>query len=147
MQPFAPPLRVPKRTSKKESDMTFNVFVAAPGDQAWAMIASGIRRHRPDAAILRVKDGQQAMRFLFCRGLLTEAPETPHLVVLAGNLPAISTEAVVARLRQHPRTCTTPVIVIGRRREDADLAKAFEQQLTIQVHSGHASRLDVRHRA
>lgn len=106
--------------------MTFNVLVAEPGDQAWALIANGIRQVRPEASILRVKDGEQTVRFLFYRGLFTEAPETPNLVVLAGDLPSIPTEEIVARLRQHPRTETTPVIIVGRELHDTQVLKSFE---------------------
>lgn len=108
--------------------MTFNVLVAEPDDQHWALIANGIRRYRPEASILRVKDGEQAIRFLFYRGLFTEVPETPNLLVFARYLPAVPSEGIVARLRQHPRTARTPVIVVGRGRRRADVAKAVEYQ-------------------
>jgi CheY-like chemotaxis protein len=61
-----------------------------------------------EAAIVRVKDGEQDMRYLFQRGLFTEEPKTPHLVVLAAELPVVSTDAIVDRLRQHPRTESIP---------------------------------------
>jgi CheY-like chemotaxis protein len=60
----------------------------------------------------RVKDGEQAVRFLFQRGLLTEEPETPDLVVLAAELPIVPENAIIARLRQHPRTQAVPVILM-----------------------------------
>jgi CheY-like chemotaxis protein len=126
MQPFLPPLRVPEEAWQKESDMTFNVLVAAPGNEEWPSIADGVRRQRPGASILRVKDGEQAVRFLFHRGLFTEAPEIPDLIVLARELPTVPTEAIVARLRQHPRTDMTPVIVVGRGENHTDLASARE---------------------
>lgn len=112
--------------------MTFNVLVAEPADQQWALIANGIRRYRPQASILRVKDGEQAVRFLFYRGLFAEVPETPDLVVLARYLPTVATEAIVARLRQHPRTGRTPVVILGRGRRRADVAKALEYQQWLQ---------------
>jgi CheY-like chemotaxis protein len=91
--------------------MIFNALVAEPCDAAWAAIADGIRRHFPDASLLRVKDGEQALRFLLHRGLLTDDPESPSLVVLAAELPVISVERVFVRLRQDSRTRATPVII------------------------------------
>ena len=90
--------------------MSYNVLVAEPRDSHWASIANGVRRLQPQAEILRVKDGEQAVRFLFQRGLLTEEPDTPDLVVLAADLPLVPVNAILARLRQHPRTRTVPVI-------------------------------------
>lgn len=108
--------------------MMFNVLVAEPGNGAWSSIAAGVRRQRPEAALLRVKDGEQAMRFLFHRGLFTESPETPDLLVLAANLPKIPVEAIVARLRQYPLTRTTPVIIVKRERRRSDVRQALQRQ-------------------
>jgi CheY-like chemotaxis protein len=108
--------------------MTFSVLVAEPGNDDWTSIAEGIKRQRPEAEILRVKDGEQAVRFLFYRGLLSEIPETPDLVVLAAHLDTVPVEAVVARVRQHPRTCMTPVIVVGHKAPGLQYAQWLELQ-------------------
>lgn len=82
-----------------------------------------MRRYRPRATGLRVKDGEQALRFLFHRGLFTEKPETPDLIVLSAELPIVIMNIVLARLRQHPRTQDVAVIVVpndaGNYPEDA----------------------------
>jgi CheY-like chemotaxis protein len=91
--------------------MNFNALVAEPRDAAWAAIAKGVRRHFPDASLLRVKDGEQALRFLLQRGLLTDDPETPDVVLLAAELQGISMDRVFARLRQDSRTRAVPVIL------------------------------------
>lgn len=101
--------------------MSYNVLVAEPSDATWASIANGVRRLLPEAAILRVKDGEQALRFLFQRGLLTEQPDTPDLVVLAADLPIVPVNAVLARMRQHPRTRSVPVIFMWSDCGDDDL--------------------------
>ncbi|HEY0686272.1 MAG TPA: hypothetical protein VGD45_28285 [Steroidobacter sp.] len=111
--------------------MEFNVLVAEPSNAVWTAIAQGIRGYQSEASILRVKDGEQALRFLFHRGLLAEEPQTPSLVVLAGDLPIIPAETIVARLRQHPRTHAIPVIVVWQQ-EVADAAHADEQQQWLQ---------------
>lgn len=105
--------------------MNFNVLVAEPCNQDWESIVSGIRHNLPHASILRVKDGEQALRFLFDRGLLTDDPEIPDLVLLAAELRGVPAERVLAQLRQDPRTCTTPVIVLSRDGTDADLPDEF----------------------
>jgi CheY-like chemotaxis protein len=99
-------------TARNELRMTHNILVAEPSDDTWASIVNGLRRQRPKAQILRVKDGEQAVRFLFQRGLLTEEPETPDLVVLAAELPRLPTNAVIARLRQDPRTLSIPIVLV-----------------------------------
>jgi CheY-like chemotaxis protein len=91
--------------------MNLNVLVAEPSNEDWISIARGVRRRLPDASILRVKDGEQALRYTFQAGLLTDDPQIPHLVVLAGRLPVLSGERVLDQLRQDPRTRSTPVLI------------------------------------
>lgn len=115
--------------------MGLSVLVAEPENGDWTSIADGIRRHSPEASILRVKDGEQAVRFLFHRGLFTEAPETPDLVILATTLSIVSTEAVLTRMREHPRTQKTPVVVVWGEHPHDDSEPAIEVQ----------DRLDLQH--
>lgn len=114
MQLFARLVRVWRGADTKNSRMTYHVLVAEPDNDLWTSIANGVRRHQPDAAIVRVKDGEQAIRYLFERGLFTEEPETPHFVVLAAELPVVPATALIDRLRQHPRTEAISVIVVRR---------------------------------
>lgn len=91
--------------------MNLNILVAEPNNDDWISISRGIRRRLPDAAILRVKDGEQALRFTFQAGLLTPDPQIPHLVLLAARLPVVSGERVFEQLRQDPRTRSIPVLL------------------------------------
>src|SRR5688572_10959115 len=91
--------------------MSLNVLVAEPSNEDWISIARGLRRRLPDASILRVKDGEQALRFTFQAGLLTTDPQIPHLVILAARLPVVSGERVLEQLRHDPRTHSIPVLV------------------------------------
>jgi CheY-like chemotaxis protein len=110
--------------------MIYNVLVAESDNDRWTCIAKGVRRFQPEAAIVRVKDGEQAMRYLFQRGLFTEEPETPHLIVLATQLPIVPTHAVIDRVLQHPRTQSIPVVVI---RPDAG-RDDFDEQLASELY-------------
>lgn len=91
--------------------MNLNVLVAEPSNEDWMSIARGLRRRLPDASVLRVKDGEQALRYTFQSGLLTNDPQIPHLVILAGRLPIVSGERVLDQLRQDPRTRSIPVLI------------------------------------
>ncbi|MBL8270963.1 MAG: hypothetical protein JNL55_31460 [Steroidobacter sp.] len=106
-------LRVQEEDSYNTSRMGYNVLVAEPSNDTWTSIAHGVRRYQPEATVLRVKDGEQAVRFLFHRGLLAEDPETPDLIVLNAELAVVPMNAVLARLRQHPRTRSVPVLVVS----------------------------------
>jgi CheY-like chemotaxis protein len=118
--------------------MNTNVLVAEPSSADWAAIAKGISRHLPEASVLRVKDGEQALRFLFHRGLLTSEPAVPDLVLLSEELPLIPAAGVIARMRIDPRTRQTPVIVLRRDPEEESLDPYWDGEirsamLTVQV--------------
>lgn len=103
--------------------MTLNVLVAEPNNEDWISISRGVRRRLPDASFLRVKDGEQALRFTFRAGLLTTDPQIPHLVILAARLPIVSGERVLEQLRQDPRTRSTPVLVAWKDGYNAKVEK------------------------
>lgn len=109
--------------------MNINVLVAEPSGSDWTAIAKGIRRQLPEASMLRVKDGEQALRFLFHRGLLTAEPPVPDLVLLAEELPLIPAAGVIARMRIDPRTRLTPVIVLRRDLEEEALDPYWDGEL------------------
>lgn len=115
--------------------MGFNVLVAERHNDKWGPILAGVRRRRPDASALRVMDGEQALRFLFERGLLVDEPETPDLIVLAAELPLVPTSIVLSRIRQDPRTCAVPVIVVGDL-ERYDMEGVHESQQWLHRHPG-----------
>lgn len=94
--------------------MHLNVLVAEPCNDTWAAVSDALRRYAPAASVLRVKDGQQATRFLFDRGLLTAEPQVPDLVVLAASLPFVDSALIVSQLRQKDRTRCTPVILLQK---------------------------------
>jgi CheY-like chemotaxis protein len=94
--------------------MNLNVLVAEPLGEDWISIAKALRRLLPSASLLRTRDGEQALRFTFQIGLLTADPQVPGLVLLSAELPVVSTESVLAQLRQDPRTRCTAVLVLWK---------------------------------
>jgi CheY-like chemotaxis protein len=94
--------------------MNLNVLVAEPCNEDWTSIAKGLRTRLPEASILRVKDGEQALRLTFQPGLLASDAQIPHLVLLSAELPAVSADDVLAQLRQDTRTRCISVLVLSK---------------------------------
>jgi len=129
VQPLFAAVRVTGNKAAMSTIMNMNVLVAEPSGADWAAIAKGIRRQLPEASVLRVKDGEQALRFLFHRGLFTVEPPVPDLVLLAEELPLIPAAGVIARMRIDPRTRLTPVIVVRQDLEEESLEPYWDGQL------------------
>lgn len=75
-----------------------------------------------------VRDGQQALDYLFRQGEFAErkGPELPTVVLLDLNLPRIGGLEVLDRLRADPRTAFLPVVILTSSDEERDRLRSYE---------------------
>ena len=78
--------------------------------------------------VVIVRDGQQALDYLFRKGEFAERAEAglPTVVLLDINLPRVSGLDVLTRLRQSPETRLLPVVVLTSSDEDRDRMRSYE---------------------
>jgi CheY-like chemotaxis protein len=88
-----------------------------------------LEKHRLANRIEVVRDGQEALDFLFGTGGV-ESPAannpSPRLILLDLKLPKVSGLQVLERIKADPRTRTIPVTILTSSREDIDIARAYE---------------------
>jgi two-component system, response regulator len=89
-----------------------------------------LRALRNENAQLRievVRDGEEALDYLFCRGpyknRLAEHP--PNLILLDLKLPKIGGLQVLRELKGHPDSASIPVIVLTSSGEYRDIAESY----------------------
>ena len=74
-----------------------------------------------------VRDGEEALDFLFCRGSYEgrnfERP--PHVVLLDLKLPKVDGLEVLREVKADPRTKAIPVVILTASREERDLANGY----------------------
>jgi CheY-like chemotaxis protein len=74
-----------------------------------------------------VRDGEQALDFLFCRGSYAgrsfEVP--PRVVLLDLKLPKVDGLEVLREVKSDPRTKAIPVVILTASREDQDLVDGY----------------------
>src|SRR5579863_73892 len=75
-----------------------------------------------------VRDGEEALDFLFCTGPHTERSidHPPKLVLLDLKMPKVDGLQVLKRLKEDPRTKTIPVVLMTSSREERDMVKGYE---------------------
>jgi CheY-like chemotaxis protein len=75
-----------------------------------------------------VRDGQQALDYLFCQGEFAgrNPEELPAVVLLDIGLPRLSGLEVLERLRAAPRTRLLPVVILTSSDEEMDRLKSYE---------------------
>jgi CheY-like chemotaxis protein len=74
-----------------------------------------------------VKDGQQALDFLFCEGAYAERDGiSPHLVLLDLKMPRVNGIEVLKVIKADARTRRIPVIVMTSSQEESDIAQSYD---------------------
>jgi len=75
-----------------------------------------------------VRDGEEALDFLFGRGRLSaRSPvKLPSLVLLDLKLPKVDGLEVLREIRSHPATRILPVVILTSSREEKDLVAGYQ---------------------
>jgi len=76
-----------------------------------------------------VRDGQQALDYLFREGEFAGRPDTgsPAVVLLDINLPRVNGLDVLRQLRRDPRTSVVPVVLLTSSDEEQDRLTGYEE--------------------
>jgi len=86
-----------------------------------------LRRERLANNIFVVRDGEEALDFLFCSGKYADRSfdRPPKLVLLDLKLPKVDGMQVLERIKGDPRTKSIPVVVLTSSNEERDLAAGY----------------------
>jgi two-component system response regulator len=74
------------------------------------------------------RDGVEALEFLFGAALNTDQdiPERPKLILLDLKLPRLNGHEVLKRIKEDPRTCGIPVVVLTSSSEERDVMRTYQ---------------------
>jgi CheY-like chemotaxis protein len=73
-----------------------------------------------------VKDGVEALEFLFCEGKYAEREQNnPKLVLLDLKMPRMDGLQVLEKMKQDPRTRAIPTVMMTSSREEGDLLNSY----------------------
>jgi two-component system, response regulator len=85
------------------------------------------QRHHLTNRIHVVRDGAEALDFLFCTGAYAERNihQAPKVMLLDLKLPKVDGLGVLRRIKADARTRTIPVVVLTSSREEPDIAESY----------------------
>lgn len=74
-----------------------------------------------------VRDGEEALDFLFCRGPYGQRSfeSPPRVVLLDLKLPKVDGLEVLRQIKSHPRTKAIPVVILTASREEKDMINGY----------------------
>ena len=91
-----------------------DILVADDCDDDAALTLAALRRAAPDARVLRVKDGRDALQFVYSTDGYKGRPSGfPQLILLDVHMPILDGLAVLKSLRRDPLTAAIPIVLLS----------------------------------
>ncbi len=96
-----------------------------PDDEQLTLRALG--KHHLANKIHVVRDGQEALDYVFCTGKYADRRITdhPHVILLDIKLPLIDGIEVLRRIKADERTMTIPIVMLTSSHEERDLVETY----------------------
>ena len=97
-----------------------------PDDEALTLRA--LKKNNIENNIFVVRDGVQALDFLFCTNAYTDRDphDLPQLILLDIKLPKMDGLEVLRRIRADERTHLVPVVILTSSKEEQDLVESYK---------------------
>ncbi|HEX2567013.1 MAG TPA: response regulator, partial [Burkholderiales bacterium] len=84
-----------------------------------------LRRNEAEARIHWVKDGAEALEYLFSEGAYAGVPARPRLIMLDIKMPKIDGLEVLRRVKMDPDRRVIPVVVMTSSKEQRDILESY----------------------
>jgi two-component system response regulator len=96
-----------------------------PNDELLALHA--FKKHNLSHRVYVVRDGEEALEFLFCTGVYAQRPlKNPRLILLDKKLPLVDGIEVLRQIRANPRTRLIPVVMLTTSALDHDVIESYQ---------------------
>ena len=94
-----------------------------PNDAELAMHA--LKKNNLANSVDWVKDGEEALDYLFHRGVYSDKKGLPKVVMLDLRLPKVDGIDVLRAVRENPDTKELPIVVLTSSKEERDLVETY----------------------
>jgi two-component system response regulator len=87
-----------------------------------------LQRHYLANRVDVVRDGAEALDFLFCTGAYAhrQSGDSPQLILLDLKLPRVDGFEVLQQIKTDPRTRTIPVVALTSSAEECDIVESYQ---------------------
>ena len=88
-----------------------------------------LKRHNLANNLYHVKDGEEALDFIFCKGKYAgtrNMSNTPKVILLDIQMPKVNGIEVLEKIRADERTRRLPVVILTSSKEDPDIKKCYD---------------------
>lgn len=103
------------------------ILLAEDSDRDAELTIDALAQNNLANKIERVRDGIEALDYLYRRGPFADRSEgNPAVVLLDLKMPRVDGEEVLRELRSHPLLKLIPVVVMTSSREEQDVLRSYE---------------------
>jgi len=88
-----------------------------------------LNKHNMANNLVHVKDGEEALDFIFGRGKYIQRKDTihfPKVILLDIQMPKVNGMEVLKEVKSDPRTQTIPVVILTSSKEHPDVQRCYE---------------------
>lgn len=92
------------------------------------LMIRALKRQRITQDVLHIRDGQEALDYLFGEGLYAGRPpeNCPKLVMLDLKLPKVNGVEVVQRIKSEEKLKVIPVVMVTSSKEEKDILRSYQ---------------------
>jgi len=97
-----------------------------PDDEVLTIRA--LKKNNIGNRLVVVRDGAEALDFLFCTGIYTERDphDLPQTILLDLKLPKVDGLEVLKRIRADERTSLLPIVILTSSNEERDIVQSYK---------------------
>jgi CheY-like chemotaxis protein len=117
-----------QRDTDGETEQLIEILLVEDNPTDAQLTIHALRRQKVTNRIHLVRDGAEALEFLFCNGEYADRAfnQSPKVVLLDLKLPLVDGIEVLKKIKSDPRTFTIPVVVLTSSREDRDIVESYQ---------------------
>jgi len=104
-----------------------DILLVEDNQDDMALALHALERGKLANKIVVVRDGEDALDFLFCRGAFAHRSfdHPPKLILLDLKLPKVDGLEVLKQVKSDPRTNAIPVVIMTSSKEERDLVASY----------------------
>jgi two-component system response regulator len=105
----------------------FEILIVEDDPNDAELITRALKKHNLANKLVLLKDGAEALDFLFGEGSFAQMDDgKPRVILLDLKLPKVNGIEVLRRIKSEERTKKIPVVILTSSREDRDLKDAYD---------------------
>jgi two-component system response regulator len=111
-----------------ELDKVVDILLVEDSQSDAEMTIRALTKHNIANNLTHLKDGAQALDFLFATGIYTgrNANNKPKVILLDLKMPKVNGIEVLAKIKADSKTRDIPVVVLTSSKEHPDVKKCYE---------------------